>query len=261
MQIVEERFTFLEYQESRMTIATDLATLTERVANHIRFFWVVVGFGFAWLIVVSGFLWSIHGQLGNVQTAQANIPAQTVDALLAKPASSPSEMAQKLGAVSAVLQSAKIGSVKADPVLVSRISAKISAAQTAYPELPQVWEATGALIDYKSDVLSHTVGPIPGQQCDTVVEGSEVTYTNCEVFLELEVKNIVINNRGKSGPHVFVNCLVHYGGGLLPPGPLLFSNSVFRFNVPIVPSPQGQRAMQQLTTADLSKEVDLQLGE
>ena len=239
-----------------MSAATDLAALTERVANHIKFFWVVVAFGFLWLATVSGVLWIIHGQLGGVQNAQANIPVQTVEALLSKPASTQPEMASKLGAVSTILQSAKIGQVKADKAALAKVSTQIADAQRTYPETPEVWQATSALISYKSSEAS-SVGIIPGSGCQFSV-GDVALFKNCDISLEAALSSLsTLKINGQEPKVQFQNCVIRYSGGGVPPYSMTFMNSIFQFNVSIVPPKPGIRAMEQLTTADLGKPIEI----
>jgi hypothetical protein len=263
MQIEETEILDLGFSmASAAELTTEVAKLTERVDNHIRFFWGVVATGFVCIGGLAMALYAINGHIGQVAKAQASIPAQTVDALLAKPATSEAEEADKLGAVSVILQSAKIRDVKPDTAVINRVSLKMSDAQQEYPALPQVWRATSAFITYKSQTEPAGAGVAAGAKCNMAIGGNGVSFTNCEVALE-DVVNRTSGNtfNGQNAPYVFINCIVHYSGGLLPAARFVFRNSLFHFDVPTVPRREGMRALEQLTTADLSKEVDLQLGE
>jgi hypothetical protein len=242
-------------------LTTLLATLTERVSSHIRFFWGAVAAGFLWLAGLSVLLFNMNGNITRVQTAQANIPAQTVEALLAKSATSQSEMANKLAAVSTVLQTAKFDTVKADPALVNRISAKVVDAQAEYPELPQVWQATSALISYKSESEAPNQGIANGAKCTRSGTERGFIFTNCEVALEdisSHIHDVRFND--EHVPFIFTNCLIHYSGGALPDASMTFINSAFRFNVPIVPSKNGITTLQKLTTAEIDKPIEITVG-
>jgi hypothetical protein len=53
-----------------------VATLDERVKNHIRFFWTAVAFGFLWLAALTGLLVHTSQSVDRVAKAQANAGAQ-----------------------------------------------------------------------------------------------------------------------------------------------------------------------------------------
>jgi hypothetical protein len=88
----------------------------------------------------------------------------------------------------------------------------MASAQSNYPDLPQVWQATSALISYKSEVFSG-VSHLTGNRH---IEAREAfILTNCKISLETLAENfakgILIN--GKPPDFVFINCIVHYSGG------------------------------------------------
>jgi hypothetical protein len=67
-------------------LTTIVATLDERVKNHIRFFWTAVAFGFLWLAALTGLV--IHTSpvsVDRVAKAQVNAAAQMGSSRLDKP--------------------------------------------------------------------------------------------------------------------------------------------------------------------------------
>jgi hypothetical protein len=56
-----------------------------------------------------------------------------------------------MGAVATILQTSKVGPTKPDRAVLRTVSAKISDALNKYPDVPQVWQATGAFISYKKN--------------------------------------------------------------------------------------------------------------
>jgi hypothetical protein len=90
-----------------------------------------------------------------------------------------------------------------------------------------------------------------GVPCHFSFGGQGVVYQNCEISLE-SIDSHFVDDRinGRPAPFVFVNCFVHYRGGQLKTkGPIIFQNSVLRFDVSSVPPPAGVNAMKQLTIA------------
>lgn len=241
---------------NEMTVATDLATLSAKVDGHIKLFTIVVGFGFVWLGVVSWALWGIHGQLGNVEHAQANTPAQIVASLLNAPASTPIETQANLAAAASVLQNTKVGKVKPDSAKLKVISDRLIESQNQYPDLPQVWATTAVFINYKSDALlanaSQVLETASGHPCTKKLQREGWILENCEISLEQVASQISGTkiNGGEIAPFIFRHCVVEYHGGALPDGPITFENSVFRFSVDIVPSRRGSQTMSLLAQSE-----------
>jgi hypothetical protein len=63
----------LGFGESEFNVAgaaEKIAALEERVANHIKFFWVVVGFGFVWLGALTVLINQINGAVNRLERTQ-----------------------------------------------------------------------------------------------------------------------------------------------------------------------------------------------
>jgi hypothetical protein len=80
------------YSERTLATAAELttivATLDERVKNHIPFFWTAVAFGFLWLAALTGLVIHTSQSVDRVAKAQANAAAQMGANRLDRPASS-----------------------------------------------------------------------------------------------------------------------------------------------------------------------------
>jgi hypothetical protein len=240
-------------------LTTTVATLAERVTNHIRFFWVVVTFSFTWLGVITGLLIQTKGTIDHVAQSQANTPAQIVASLLNKPAASRDELVANLNAVSTILQASKPTLKRPDPSVVKNVAAKLSDVQQQYPDLPQVWQSTGAFINYKSVALTTAFA---STGCTEALRDSGWVLSNCEVHLEDLIEGTgsgVVN--GVPVSFVFINCIVRYKGGpLRGPRRLTFINCDFRFNITTIPPREGMRALRQLTMASTDSPIELSLG-
>jgi len=244
-------------------LTTIVATLDERVKNHIRFFWTAVGFGFLWLAGITTLVVHTNGSVDRVERSQVNVAAQIVSSLLDRAVASKEDEASKLSAVSAILRSAPVERIKPDAPLLDKVSLKISESQGQYPDLPQVWQATAALITYKSgsSATSRPLGIARGSACTTKLGGSGFLLTNCDVTLEDLARRFSGNTLdGAPIAFTFIDCNIRYGGGAIPAKQMAFFNSRLNFLVPSVPARSGMLAMEQLTTADLSKPVTISLG-
>jgi hypothetical protein len=233
-----------------------LDVLEEKVTNHIKFFWVVVAFGFLWLGALTALVIKTKTTVTGIAEVEANIPAQIVTSLLRNPAATSSEVQANLAAAASVLKATKVGSTQPNPVKLEAVYDQLVEDQSRYADLPQVWETTGVFINYKSEVFlspdSNTAQIASGKQCKLSMDipSKPITYRNCEISLEdaaHEFINVRVN--GQHVPMVFVNCIVHYHGGDLPDTRVLFYGSIFRFDVLIVPSQNGRQAMRELAGA------------
>jgi hypothetical protein len=66
-------------------LTTIVATLDERVKNHIRFFWTAVAFGFLWLAALTGLVIHTSQSVDRVAKAQVNAAAQMGSSRLDRP--------------------------------------------------------------------------------------------------------------------------------------------------------------------------------
>lgn len=240
-------------QTETFDMAITIATLEERVTNHIKFFWVVVGFGFVWLSVLSALIYRTNDSVNRVEKAQVDAPAKIVAKILSESETSNAATVANLNAVVTILQSSKVGQVRPDVSVLRTVSSKLSDVQGKHPDLPQVWQATGAFINYKSDVLlpasSTTLTSAKNVRCEQKLTQAGWVFSNCETTLEelaQAIQGTVVN--GLPAPFTFLHCIVHYKGGAIPAKRMIFLDCVFRFQVLAVPPPEGMVAMTQLTT-------------
>ncbi len=251
-----------------------MASLEERVANHIKFFWVVVGFGFVWLSAITVLLVQTKGSVARVGQAQAYAPAKTVAKLLSEPTTSTTELVANLNAASAILQTSKpipTGPPRGrwqyafseTPSVLKAVSSQLTNAQDKHPDLPQVWQTTSTFINYKSDSLlpdSSRVILLAKVGCTLGI--GNITFTvrmqNCEVELDDLVETRLPD--GSYPNYLLINCVVRYKGGTIHAKGIVFQNCVFRFQTPTVPSREGMLAMRQLTTVQDETKITLSLS-
>jgi hypothetical protein len=130
-------------------LTTKVATLEERVANHIRFFWVVVGAGFLWLSGITGLLIRTNENISAIPirisenlTAQAKQYAQAGNHQAALRSV---ELAQ------ATVNSAAEEGVKAEPDFFQQEISTLNAINGRTPELlTQINNLRFALAAYRS---------------------------------------------------------------------------------------------------------------
>jgi hypothetical protein len=224
--------------EQGVTTATDVATLKEKVENHIKFFWVVVGFGFVWLGAISLFLWNIHGQLANV--GNANLVRE-----LESPKSQ-EQLQANLGMVSAEIQTATANGKKPDEKKIATLSTALSKVVKRDPDLPEAWQAAARLVSYESSVKDEKLHGLPLCDIDnvkvsyrpTMINGQEIVFvgyffSNCTLELErLPARSGIVR------PTYLDNGIVVYHSGPLAQGNIAFrfTNCRFEFDVRGVPS-------------------------
>lgn len=246
--------------ETEMTGMT-VAVLDERVKNHIKFFWTACGLGLAWMGSLSVCMYNMNNTLGRLEHLQADSTTQIVASLLQRKATSKEETAEILGAVTTVLRTARISRTKPDPALIKTVSSEIANAQDKYADLPETWQATSALINYKSRALpppSNRYAIARGVECTATMGNEGWVFSNCEVVLDDLLQRIRDNKvNGKPAPFIFVNSIVHYNGGPLPSTRMLFQDSVFEFHIPKTPPPSEIFAMRQLTIAQDPSRVEI----
>ena len=231
-------------------LTRQLDRLEERVTNNIKFFWVVVGAGFFWMGFISLTLFNMNGAIGRLEKTQANAATNIVSTLLKRPTSTRAEAAANLGAVTTILRGSTVGRTKPDPSVIKSVSSELAQAQNKFPDLPEVWQATGQFINYKSVALlpqsaEKAVNSARSMSCDRITTGPEaIVLTGCTLDLENAVDS--------KAPVIFINCFVRYRGGLIKSKHMEFHNCVFQFDVLNVPPQAAMLAMMQLTTENVA---------
>ena len=243
------------------TINTRVARLEERIDNHIKFFWVVVAFQFTCL---AGLLWlglQARSSINTIAKTEANAPAQIVASILSNRPSTPTEAAASLDAASAIFKTAKVGKTRPDAAKLKNVAEQLANAQNAFPDLPQVWNTTGAFIGYKFQALLPAAGKIREQVGGTACKAAgqlpgSWRFENCEVSLEDLARRFHRDTQNNQPiPFELINCIVRYSGGSLPDAPIIFRNSLFIFDVTVVPPRNAERLMNELAQTDQIEQV------
>lgn len=139
------------------------------------------------------------------------------------------------------------------------ISSNLAEAQQLAPRLPQVWRVTAQFISYKSETSlpgSKSISKMAmGVDCtkggNVEINGPVITFSRCELNLAHAV-----GGRGISEIR-FVNCVVNYDGGPVPPARMVFISSVFHFDVPNVPPPRGAKMMTLIAESQSLKSIQI----
>lgn len=145
-----------------------MATLEERVGNHIKFFWVVVGFGFLWLGALSALV-------VQTKTRVTNLPLEISESLTEKAKQYAQSGNQKTAThlielAQGAVVSAADQKVRAKPEFFQRQVSTIGAIANPSPELSsQINGLRFALAAYRSQITpppsipgeTHEAGPTP----------------------------------------------------------------------------------------------------
>ncbi|MGO9126634.1 MAG: hypothetical protein ACLP6G_17330 [Terriglobales bacterium] len=144
-------------------LTTQLSTLEERVKNHIKFFWVVVGFGFLWLGALTALI---------IQTKSRiyDLPLQISDSLIstAKRELSDGRLPQAASAVqsaTAMVATAQLRGIRPDPAFFKRQIEEVSGIHPKSRELAdQVNQFRFTLATYRSQFNPRPVIPKETQE-------------------------------------------------------------------------------------------------
>ena len=279
--------TFDYDSEQDVTIATDLATLKEKVDNNIKFFWGVVAFGFVWLGAVSLELWTIHGQLADGGNTKLITELKTPK--------SPEQLRANLSMVSAEIQTARANGTKPDAKKVQALSSALSQVVQRNPSLPEAWQTAFQIVSYRSEPIETRIsGDLPNCLSDphaldqfrnTLREygGNPEAFStgffyvrakDCTLDLDANyayestpgwqfLKEVNEKFPGTGNRFQLKNVIIIYSGGrLIPLDTLECTGCVFKLNTPsAIPPKEGQEIANQLLTADLAQvNVNLRSG-
>jgi hypothetical protein len=247
-----------ETNEMTISVTERVGVLEEKVKNHITFFWTAVGALGLWLGWVSVILYQTHSSVGSLAQNQANTPAQIVAEILKKQMDSPQDAQESLATASMILRSSPIKSKKPSLDALKPIADELSRAADRYPKLPEVWQATGEFINYKSVSLVSSAAQIAEKKPCGFGAGPYITYRNCEISLEKVAQTMGGNStNGGPTPYLFINCVVDYSGGAIPDGPMTFVGSEFRFHVSTTPSLHAQETMRLIAASDSFDQISI----
>jgi len=181
------------------------------------------------------------------------------------------QLQANLSTAIAQIQTARVQRKQPSVGKLDALSTAITDVAKREPKLPQVWQAESELISYRSETLSpnspKVLSTSAGKPCKFELFATQPgsRYSNCEVTLEdvAEMTNGIKIGDQPSNLQ-FTDCIVHYYGGPLPTTQMTFYNSVFRFDVPIVPSSRGSNLIlaiaeaKDLTLIQLPKQATAQ---
>jgi hypothetical protein len=166
-----------------------------------------------------------------------------------------------LDAAAAIFNTAKIGKTRPDAAKIKDVAEQLNHAQNTFPELPQVWSTTGAFIGYKFQALLPTAVKVREQAGNKTCKQSGIIpgsfrFENCEVSLEGLADQFQRDTQnGRLVPIELVNCIVRYSGGALPDAPIIFSNTLFIFEITVVPPRNAERLMRELAQTESIERV------
>lgn len=198
-----------------MANAAQFAALEERVSNHIKFFWVVVAFGFVWLGAITAFLVQINSTVSHAETTRTTLMNRVA--------------AAELGTLKAALETAQqTGQVIPDTQLVDYKHAL----QQSPTSVSGYWTTVASIINYQS-FLDQVQGRAPdptavSNHCFIVAPNSynniyqDVPFSNCVVDLDTNSFSNV----------VFQNSVVRYRGGPVSLKNVRFVNCRFVLDIP-----------------------------
>jgi hypothetical protein len=224
---------------------------------------------FLWLSILTGLLWTIHGQLA--EGGNANLVTEL------KSPKSPEQLQANLTTVTAQIQTARLQGKHPDEKKLMALSGALSQVIEKTPEIPEAWQTTAVLIDYRTAPAK----PVSSDECGdspTVIalEGAAPTpsfglsYKNCTLVLD-NAKGILnskiyanMHNGNDHAPYITIfleNVRVIYNGGALPPvGAISFSNCIFDLQMYVKPPETAQRLIQALLSAPNINNIKVSLS-
>jgi hypothetical protein len=212
-------------------LTTKVAALEERVTNHIRFFWVVVAFGFVWLGALSTLMIQIKGSVDRVEKTQtANF--QDLNNKIA--------VAQLTALKSSIETAQKTHEIISKPELADY--------KQTLKELPPsasgYWTTVAAIINYQSLINQmNNQAPDPAivsQPCPGLTQGSggdnvfrSEILSGCVVDLD-STHNALVDI-------TFKNSVIRYHGGPLTLSNVRFENCRFVLDIPVTAPANPER--------------------
>lgn len=264
-----------------MTSAAELtpkvATLEERVANHIKFFWVVVTFGFGWLAALSGLIFHINDTASRIEKAQASI-----------------QVKQNLSEITALANSVQVEGKTPNQTTKRELGAAskaVTSAMGGYPQYPEVWKAASSLVnlrsltsgeaDIPSDVAAKAGPSVPNRgdcfaipmprsslgkmppELNNYIWVVSVPWHDCTLYLDnLEdfgrstLAGYISAAVGPNRETVFIDLtlvrvnVIYRGGPIIPVRKLIFYDCRFGFDVPNAPSGRGKDLLEAILSKD-----------
>lgn len=248
-------------------MAITVATLEERVTNHIKFFWVVVGFGFVWLSGLTLVIYHINDTANRIAKNQAGIENSFVSQSLAIYAALPlDEFKTKLPDIASAITKAKQQRATAPPRVVDELQSKLALTETS---APYFWPTVAVLITYHSSSVVGSVQDWSRQflPCRTPQDLDSQPNANVQklspdgkpigpkipILREGGLDCYVELDGQKISRWDCTRCLVKYSGGPLSMRDVNFNDCLFvlDFRSQQPPSPDGQLLSRMLLTSEL----------
>lgn len=243
-----------------------IATLAERVDNHIKFFWIVVGAGFLWLGTLSLLLYHINDTANRIVSDQTGIKDSFIDQSLAIYAAlPPDQFKTTLPDVASTVAKAQKQRLTASPKVVNELQSKLINTESSVPDY---WPTAAALITYHSflvvgniqnwgKVFKPCIGPA---DMDSSPEASAQVLgpDGKPIGPKTPIRRIgerdcylVLDGKRASGFDC-TRCLVKYSGGPLSMRDVKFIDCLFIFDFPSQQPPpiDGQLLSRVLLTSE-----------
>lgn len=205
---------------------------------------------------------------------------KAVDDSLASAILRPSEAKEKANLAGTVITQLSESSVSLTKESVTKTSAQLNDLATVDGTIPEVWTTTGKFITYRSLMLASWAQPNLPSCLDqplafkvTDVKNMDnglalATHTpfeldHCKIVLDSPDATVLLSQALSMSDLICNDCVIFYSGGpivLLPQklvldpkpqlkGNIFFNNCQFRFSLPNVPPPSGQRLTKNVLVA------------
>jgi hypothetical protein len=223
MRCLSERINEIEWVPGMAPIPERVASLEERVANHIKFFWLVVGALFLWLSAVSVTLYQMNGTLNHLalpqrlESAASSSPQKAFSQIASLPQSDFSRVLPALREIASQPPS----KVAASTASVLSVAKKLSSADRSSPEY---WPTVLGFIQFASASLSTPEHVPPPNGPYTVA--SNVRCTGVAHCIEASNRSIELD-AGSIPGSIFYNCRIKFTNNPVNPSGVRFINCVF----------------------------------
>ncbi len=209
-----------------------VATLEERVNNHIRFFWAVFAVGCLWMSALSLALYHLNDTANQIKTAQTGLEnTVTKQNVIAYSLLPPDDFKGTLPDLSSAITAARQKNIKVSTQVIGDLQGKLDASVDA----PGYWPAVAEFISYRS--VNNTAWVAPGnlprctdsppshatvkeilhQGNPTVISLSPGVYKNCRFDLDSPQEDEILNSflLGSTPIISFKHCVIGYRGGAI----------------------------------------------
>jgi hypothetical protein len=142
-------------------MATTVATLEERVNNHIKFFWTVVAAGAVWMGALTYAIYQISGTVNRIETTQTSKLGginQSIEQIRrdlsplqinAQASLPPDSFQTELPKLKAALATAKTAQVPVSPNVLTEVQSKLLSTNR---DNPYFWPTVSEFVSYRSQM-------------------------------------------------------------------------------------------------------------